>query len=113
MSITITGKFSHPYEARQAAERLRRRGYTVSVGEAAKQSPLPADPLLVAYPYGQTGGNSFGNNLMGGLPPLAGNGILLHTPKKEPEALVTVLTDDTQARDARLLMESLGGVTVR
>ena len=110
MSITITGKFSHPYEARQAAERLRRRGYTVSMGEAKQPSPLTADPLLVAYPFGQPGGNSFGNNLMGGLPPLAGNGVLLHRPEKESEALVTVLTDDTQTRDARLLIESLGGV---
>ena len=38
-------------------------------------SSLLGDKLLVAYPYGAAGGNGVGNNLMGGLPPMAGNGI--------------------------------------
>ena len=62
MSITITCRFDSAASAKQAAERLRRRGYMVS----SKQRPLdiPADPLLVAYPYGMAGGNSAGNRLL-------------------------------------------------
>ena len=100
MSITITGEFATPYEARQAEARMRRRGFIVSV--SGKKTL--GDHLLVAYPYGAAGGNSGGNNLMGGLPPLAGNGITV------PGApLVSVLTDDTRSAEARSLLESLGG----
>ena len=107
MSITITCEFSHPYEARQAAERLRRRGYMVSTRQ--KPQDIPADPLLVAYPYGITGGNQAGNQLMGALTPLAGNGVLLHTPGPKESSILSVLTDDTQAHEARQLLEALGG----
>ncbi len=103
MSITITCEFENPYLAQQATDRLRRRGYTVSSPRHTK--PLSEGNLLVAYPYGAAGGNTFGNNLMGGLPAMAGNGIL--TGDQKP--LVSVLTDDTQTADARRLLESLGG----
>ena len=108
MSITITCKFSNPYEARQASERLKRRGFMVSAQKKLPE-PIPADPLLVAYPYGAAGGNNMGNSLMGALSPLAGNGVMLHTPKPQDASIVSVLTDDTQAREARRLMEALGG----
>ena len=92
MSITITCRFNSAAAAQTAAERLRRRGYMVS----SKQKPLdiPADPLLVAYPYGMTGGNSAGNSLMGALPPLSGNGVMLHTPKPQDSPVLSVLTDE-------------------
>ena len=53
MSITITCQFQHPYQAQQAAERLRRRGFTVS----QRRDPVPHTQgnLLVAYPYGTAG----------------------------------------------------------
>ena len=107
MSITITCRFDSAAAAQQAAERLRRRGYMVS----SKQKPLdiPADPLLVAYPYGMTGGNSAGNRLMGALPPISGNGVMLHTPKPQDSPVLSVLTDDTGVRDARQLLTALGG----
>ena len=107
MSITITCKFDSPAAAKQAAERLRRRGYMVS----SRQKPLdiPADPLLVAYPYGMTGGSTAGNSLMGALPPLAGNGVMLHTPKPQDSPILSVLTDDTGLYDARQLLTALGG----
>ncbi len=107
MSITITCRFDSAAAAQQAAERLRRRGYMVS----SKQKPLdiPADPLLVAYPYGMTGGNSAGNSLMGALPPMSGNGVMLHTPKPQDSPVLSVLTDDTGVRDARQLLTALGG----
>ena len=107
MSITITCRFDSAASAKQAAERLRRRGYMVS----SRQRPLdiPADPLLVAYPYGMAGGNSAGNSLMGDLPPLSGNGVMLHTPKPQDSPVLSVLTDDTGVRDARQLLTALGG----
>lgn len=108
MSITITCEFSNPYEARQASERLKRRGFMVSAQKKASE-PIPADPLLVAAPFGAAGGNNMGNSLMAALPPLAGNGVILHTPKPCDTAIVSVLTDDTQAREARRLLEALGG----
>ncbi len=104
MSITITCEFQDPYQARQAVDRLRRRGYTVSRTQRP-WAPLGDSPLLVAYPYGGYGTNTFGNRLLGGLPPMAGNGVL--TPARKP--LVSVLTDDTQTAGARSLLESLGG----
>lgn len=109
MSITITCEFENPYQARQAAERLRRRGYIVSGQHGAHQTANGAGTLLVAYPYGNTGGNSFGNNLMGGLPPIAGNGIIMNTPPHREKAVISVLTDDTQTSDAKILLEGLGG----
>ena len=107
MSITITCRFDRPAAAQQAAERLRRRGYMVS----SKQKPLdiPADPLLVAYPYGSAGGSTAGNSLMGALPPLSGNGVMLHTPKPQDSPVLSVLTDDTGLYDARQLLTALGG----
>lgn len=107
MSITITCQFQHPYQAQQAAQRLRRRGFTVSEKPAAS-SPTPGN-LLVAYPYGTAGGNTFGNGLMGALPPMAENGILTGGRQPRENTILSVLTDDTQTRDARLLLESLGG----
>ncbi len=104
MSITITCEFSDPYQAQQAAQRLRRRGYTVS-GVSGSRGPALGGTLLVAHPYGAPGGNTFGNNLLGGLPPLAGNGLM--TSAARP--LISVLTDDTQTADARALLEALGG----
>ena len=56
------------------------------------------------YPYGATGGNTFGNSLLGALPPMAANGITLGNP-----STISVLTDDTRSAQARSLMESLGG----
>lgn len=109
MSITITCEFRHPYEARQAAERLRRRGYIVSTRTSEHSDSMPSDSLLVAYPYGQVGGNSSGNHLMGAMPAMAGNGILLHTRNSQSPTLVSVLTDDTCANDAKLLLQGLGG----
>ena len=103
MSITITCEFQNPYQAQQAAQRLRRRGYTVS--DSIGRSASAGSALLVAYPFGLAGGNTFGNNLMAGLPPMAGNGVM--TSSKKP--LISVLTDDTQTADARKLLESLGG----
>ncbi len=105
MSITITCEFQNPYQAQQAAQRLRRRGYTVSGLSSHTSAPSAGKAMLVAYPYGTTGGNTFGNNLMASLPPLAGNGVT--TSEKKP--LISVLTDDTQTADARTLLESLGG----
>ncbi len=102
MSITITCQFPDPYQAQQAAQRLRRRGYTVSgLSGGFSQSRN----LLVAHPLGAPGGNTFGNNLLGGLPPLAGNGV----PAPEGRPLLSVLTDDTQTAHARSLLEALGG----
>ena len=105
MSITITGEFKTPYEARQAAQRLRRRGYIVSGSDRRPAAPLVGDKLLVAYPYGATGGNTIGNSILGAMPPLAENGV----SAPSGGALVSVLTDDTQSDDAARLMESLGG----
>lgn len=105
MSITITCQFAYPYEARQAAQRLRRRGYIVS--ERTRRSS--ADPLLVAYPYGTSGGNTAGNGLMAALPPLAGNGVMLHQSQRQELPVLSVLTDDVQYADARALLEALGG----
>ena len=107
MSITITCKFENPYEARQAAQRLHRKGCMVSFREQPRD--IPADPLLVAYPYGASGGNSAGNSLMGALPPMSGNGVMLHTPKPQDSSVLSVLTDDTGGRDARQLLTALGG----
>ena len=103
MSITITGEFSDPQTARQAAQKLRRRGYTVS-GRPRQPSGLTGGNLLVAHPFGTAGGNTFGNSLMGALPPLAENGVAA----PQSQAMVSVLTDDTQAADCRRLMEALG-----
>lgn len=103
MSITITGEFPNPLQARQAAQKLRRRGYTVS-GRPKPPTEGISGNLLVAYPYGAPGGNSAGNQLMGALPPMAGNGVTI-----QECSLVSVLTDDTQAVDCRRLMEALGG----
>lgn len=108
MSITITCEFENPYQARQAAERLRRRGYIVSQNKSASAAPL-SGTLLVAYPYGNTGGNTFGNNLMGALSPIAENGTILGTTPKERRPVISVLTDDTQTADARVLLTALGG----
>lgn len=105
MSITITCEFQNPYQAQQAAQRLRRRGYTVSGLSSQTSASTSGAPVLVAYPFGAAGGNSSGNNLMAGLPPLAGNGVM--TSEKKP--LISVLTDDTQTADARNLLEALGG----
>ena len=102
MSITITCEFNDPYQARQAAQRLRRRGYTVSGTVGAVKA---GDNLLVAHPFGTMGGNTFGNSLMGALPPLAENGVA--APRRHP--LLSVLTDDTQTSDCKRLLEALGG----
>ena len=109
MSITITCEFENPYQAHQAAERLRRRGYTVSDHRSASRKSSGAGTLLVAYPFGSPGGNSFGNNLMGGLPPMAGNGIMMNTEPGAKKPIISVLTDDTQTADAKALLEALGG----
>lgn len=69
MSITITCEFENPYQAHQAAQRLRRRGYTVSSDRSQVRQAPGAGTLLVAYPFGNPGGNNFGNNLMAGFPP--------------------------------------------
>lgn len=106
MSITITCEFETRHQADTAAQRLRRRGYMVS--DRTKKRPAE-DPLLVAYPYGTAGGSTSGNSLMAALPPMAGNSILLHVPEKTGRPLLSVLTDDTQASDARTLVEALGG----
>lgn len=107
MSITITFEFEDQHQAQNASERLRRRGYIVSTGRTPS---LPAqDSLLVAYPYGAPGGNTAGNSLMGALPPLSGNAVMLHVPEKPKKHLVSVLTDDTQAKEARQLLTALGG----
>ncbi len=105
MSITIICEFQDPYEAKAAEERLRRRGYIVS--PKSERRSIPTDPLLVAYPHGAFGGSTSGNSLMAALPPLAGNGVMLHQKPKKP--VLSVLTDDTQVSDAKLLLESLGG----
>ena len=105
MSITITCEFENGYKAHQAAERLRRKGYTVSANQRTAQRYPGAGTLLVAYPYGAPGGNTFGNSIMGALPPMAENGVVAG-PKKP---VISVLTDDTQTADARILLESLGG----
>lgn len=110
MSITITCEFENPYQARQAAERLRRRGYIVSADKS--QTPL-SGTLLVAYPYGNPGGNTFGNNLMGALPPIAENGTILGPTPKERRPVISVLTDDTQTADAKILLTSLGGHIIK
>lgn len=106
MSITITCEFSSGHQAGTAADRLRRRGYIVSTAE--KKNPIP-DPLLVAYPYGTAGGNTAGNSLMAALPPMAGNSLRLHTPEPQKTALLSVLTDDTEATECRQLLTALGG----
>ena len=103
MSITITGEFASPQQARQAAQKLRRRGYTVS-GRPRTPECAPGGTLLVAHPFGAPGGTTFGNSLMGAMPPVAENGVTAPA-----EALVSVLTDDTQAADCRRLMTALGG----
>ena len=105
MSITITGEFRTPYDARQAAERFRRRGFIVSGSHRQPGAPLVGDRLLVAYPFGATGGNTIGNSILGAMPPMAENGI----SAPSGGCLVSVLTDDTQSADAARLMESLGG----
>ena len=46
---------------------------------------------------------------MGALPPLSGNGVMLHTPKPQDSPVLSVLTDDTGVRDARQLLTALGG----
>ena len=109
MSFTITCEFQHPYQAQQAAQRLRQKGYLVSMDRRKKVSSPVADPLLVAYPYGFPGGNTAGNALMGSLPPLAGNGVMMHTPAKETPSVVTVIVDDTQRAEAKRLLTVLGG----
>ena len=105
MSITITGEFSNAYEAKQAAQRLRRRGYIVSDNRGRPAAPLFGDKLLVAYPFGATGGNTIGNSILGAMPPMAENAAAAGADRP----LVSVLTDDTQSAHARSLMESLGG----
>lgn len=106
MSITITGQFDNPLKARQARERLQRRGYIVS---GTKRTPEPiSDPLLVAYPYGFPGGNTSGNGILASLPIMAGNGVMVHTTDKPHTAVVSVLTDDTQAGDVRELLRAMG-----
>lgn len=112
MSITITCEFENPYQARQAAERLRRRGYIVSQDKSAPQ-PALGGTLLVAYPYGNPGGNTFGNNLMGALPPIAENGTILGETPKQRRPVISVLTDDTQTADAKILLTSLGGHIIK
>ena len=109
MSITITCEFENPYQAHQAAERLRRRGYTVSSDKNQSRQAPGAGTLLVAYPYGNPGGNTFGNNIMGALSPIAGNGVLMKTEPGEKKPVISVLTDDTQTADAKVLLEGLGG----
>lgn len=104
MSITVTGQFDHPYEAQQAAQRLRRRGYTVS--DSRPQRLRPTGDLLVAHPYGTAGGNTLGNGLMGSLPPMSENGLMVKHPEK---TLLSVLTDDTGAAEARRLITAFGG----
>ena len=108
MSITITGEFASPQQARQAAQKLRRRGYTVS-GKPQARDGVPGSTLLVAHPFGAPGGrtpssSAVRNSLMGAMPPVAENGVTAPA-----EALVSVLTDDTQAADCRRLMTALGG----
>ena len=71
----------------------------------SRSAPMMGDKLLVAYPYEAVGGNGGGNNLMGGLPPMAGNGITVPGEK----SLVSVLTDDTRSQEAKELLEALGG----
>lgn len=106
MSITITGQFDNPLKARQAKERLGRRGYIVS---GTKRKPEPViDPLVVANPYGFPGGNTPGNGILASLPIMAGNGVMVHTSAGAQPSLVSVLTDDTQAADVRELMKALG-----
>lgn len=107
MSITITCRFDSAASAKQAAERLRRRGYMVS----SKQKPLdiPADPLLVAYPYGMAGGNSAGNRLMGALPPMSGNGVMLLPQSPRFTRFVRAHRRYGGCRDARQLLTALGG----
>ena len=109
MSITINCEFSSLHEAKQAAARLHRRGYMVSLGKKPVSRYPVEDPLLVAYPYGYPGGNSSGNNLMASMPPMSGNGVLLHTPETGSRNILSVLTDDTEAREARQLLTALGG----
>ena len=106
MSITITCEFENRHQADTAAQRLRRRGYMVS--DRTRKRPAE-DPLLVAYPYGISGGNTPGNGIMASMPSMAGNSILLHVPEKSGRPLLSVLTDDTRASEARSLMEALGG----
>lgn len=110
MSITITFEFDDAHQVQNARERLRRQGYMVSTGKKP-QSP-GSDPLLVAYPFGAVGGNTSGNNLMGALPPLAGNGVLLHRPPKPEKHLLSVLTDDVGAPEARRLLTAYGGRSI-
>lgn len=104
MSITITCEFSSDHQARNATDRLRRRGFIVS-----GKGPEKNTPLLVAHPYGTAGGNAGGNSLMAALPPMAGNSILMHAPPKQSAGLISVLTDDTQAPECRRLLTALGG----
>lgn len=104
MSITITGQFENPLKARQAAERLSRRGYMVS----KQRTSTSEDPIVVAHPYGTAGGNTPGNGILAALPIMAGNGVLVHTPTRQTSQVISVLTDDTQAGDVRRLMEALG-----
>lgn len=106
MSITITGRFENPLKARQATERLSRRGYIVS-SPRKKAAPI-SDPLLVAHPYGAPGGNTSGNGILAALPIMAGNGVMVHTPEPERDTLVSVLTDDTHEKDVRELLGALG-----
>jgi hypothetical protein len=98
MSITITCEFENPYLAQQAVGKLRRQGYTVSQQPEGRG----AQALLV----GGLGQGTFGNDLMGGLSPLGGRGVLLGTGEK---ALVTVLAQEPKRPDAQKLLLSLGG----
>lgn len=104
--FTITCSFPSDHAAQQAAQRLRKRGFTV--GQKQSVSPVE-DPLLVAYPFGAPGGNSAGNNLMAALPPLSGNGVRIHTRAENRNNTISVLTDDTQRAEAVGLLKSLGG----
>lgn len=110
MSITITFEFQDPRSAENARDKLRRQGYLVSSRERP-QAPA-YDSLLVAYPFGAPGGNSSGNNLMGALPPLAGNGVLLHQPEVPKGHLLSVLTDDVGAPEARRILTAFGGKAI-
>lgn len=107
MSITITGKFESPLSARQAALRLKRRGYLVS-DPKRNSGVIPPEPLVVAHPYGAVGGNTPGNGLLSSLPIMAGNGVMIHRESDYNSSVLSVLTDDTHTGDVKALMESLG-----
>ena len=101
MSITITCEFQDLQKAHHATQRLRRRGFMVTgPGEQAQSRPL-----LVAGPLNPSALGTPGNQLMGGLPPMAGSAILAGSGSPR----LSVLTDDTRAAFARDLLEALGG----